>query len=300
MAIKDRQDVNASAEGSAGQGQRDFIFTDRDFRKVCELIRDRVGIALTDAKRDMVYSRLSRRLRALGFVHFENYLDELDDSSSTEWEHFTNALTTNLTSFFREPHHFEVLHEQLSKLKHSHQGIINIWCCAASTGEEPYSILMTACEVFNTLKPPVKLWATDVDTQVLATAARGVYSLDRITELSNERKRHFFKRGTGSNAGLCRVHPALQTLVEFDQLNLLDPGYRQTPLFDAVFCRNVMIYFEKPTQREILRKLVTKMAPDSLLYTGHSENYIHAADIIAPCGRTLYRRADSASGGKRQ
>ena len=273
-------------------GQRDFEYTERDFKLVCELIRKRVGIALNDGKRDMVYSRLSRRLRALGLERFEDYLEQLrrQPPDSDEWQQFTNALTTNLTSFFRESHHFEILAAQLSKLK-AGGGQVDLWCCAASTGEEPYSILITACEVWGSLKPPVRLWATDVDTQVLETAARGIYPIERIADLSEARKKAFFQRGAGVNDGLVRIKPALRERIEFDALNLLDPGYPRSPQFAAVFCRNVMIYFDKPMQREILAKIVQKMGPESLLYTGHSENYLHASDIVVACGRSLYRRA---------
>jgi len=240
----------------------------------------------------MVYSRLSRRLRALGLSRFEDYLRELQARPETddEWQQFTNALTTNLTSFFRESHHFELLAEQFQQLK-AKGGSVELWCCAASTGEEPYSILITACEVWGTLQPPVRLWATDVDTQVLATAERGVYALERIAGLSDARRKRFFQRGTGTNEGLVRVHPALRARVHFEALNLLDARYPESPQFAAVFCRNVMIYFDKPTQRSILARIVQKMGPDSLLYTGHSENYMHASDIVASCGRSLYRRA---------
>ena len=277
---------------------RDFEYTDRDFRRVCDLIRARVGIALTDSKRDMVYSRLTRRLRALGLARFEDYLVHLErqPADHDEWQQFTNALTTNLTSFFREGHHFEVLAEQLQQLKGS-PGPIDLWCCAASTGEEPYSILITACEVWGTTKPPVRLWATDVDTQVLETASRAVYPEERIAGLSEPRKKAYFLRGTGANEGLVRVKPALRELVQFQALNLLDASYPSSPTFAAVFCRNVMIYFDKPTQRDILAKIVRKMGRDSLLYTGHSENYLHAADLVAPAGRSLYRRAAAAAGG---
>ena len=280
---------------AVGVGQRDFEYADRDFQRVCALIRQRVGIALTDSKRDMVYSRLTRRLRTLGLASFADYLVHLErqPADDEEWQQFTNALTTNLTSFFRESHHFEILAEQLQRLK-AKGGTVDVWCCAASTGEEPYSILITACEVWGSLKPPVRLWATDVDTQVLETASRGVYPLDRIAGLSDERRRTFFQRGTGANEGFVRVRPALRELVEFQALNLLDASYPRTPEFAAVFCRNVMIYFDKPMQREILSKIVLKLGRDSLLYTGHSENYMHANDIVVACGRSLYRRA---SGG---
>ena len=270
--------------------QRDFAFSERDFRRVCQMIHVRAGIALAPAKRDMVYGRLSRRLRALGIDGFGDYLDGLDaDPEGAEWECFTNALTTNLTAFFREPHHFERLRAQLRE--RAGGGAVRVWSCAASTGEEAWSMAITACEAFGSLAPPVRILATDIDTSVLATARRGVYPLERIAGLDADTRRRYFQRGTGPNEGRCRVHPALQALVEFRPLNLLAPRYDVGGCFAAIFCRNVMIYFDKPTQRAVLSRLVTHMEPDSLLYTGHSENYLHAADLIQPCGRTLYRRA---------
>ncbi|WP_372013517.1 CheR family methyltransferase [Pseudoxanthomonas sp. 10H] len=268
---------------------REFPFSDRDFRRVCQMIHASAGIALAPGKRDMVYGRLSRRLRALGMNDFAAYLDQLEASPDhPEWQAFTNALTTNLTAFFREPHHFERLHAQLRDL--SGAGLLRLWSCAASTGEEPYSMAITACEAFGTLTPPVRILATDIDTQVLATAQRGVYGVDRISGLDEDTRRRYFQRGTGPNEGRCRVNPALQALIEFRPLNLLAPRYDVGGPFSAIFCRNVMIYFDKPTQRGILSRLVTQMDGGSLLYTGHSENYLHAADLIQPCGRTLYRR----------
>lgn len=272
-------------------GKRDFDFSERDFRRVCQLIHDRAGIALVDSKRDMVYGRLSRRLRALGMSGFGTYLDRLEqDTNGEEWQAFTNALTTNLTAFFREPHHFEHLHEQLAASGATARAPLTLWSCAASTGEEPYSIAITACEAFGTMTPPVRILATDIDTQVLTTAQRGVYPVERVAGMDDARRRAFFKRGTGPNEGQCRVHPQLQALIDFRPLNLLSPRYDIGGPFAALFCRNVMIYFDKPTQRGILSRLVTHMDADSLLYTGHSENYLHAADLIRPCGRTLYRR----------
>lgn len=273
---------------SISHGERDFEFNDRDFKRVCELIHARAGIALVPAKRDMVYGRLSRRLRTLGLRSFKDYLDQLEQHGGEEWQAFTNALTTNLTSFFREPHHFDKLHEEL--LLRAHKAPLKLWSCAASTGEEPYSLAITACETFGTMTPPVRILATDVDTQVLATASQGVYSTERINGLDLELKRRYFQRGTGPNEGKCRVVPALRSLIEFRPLNLLANRYDVSGPFDALFCRNVMIYFDKPTQRGILSRLVEHMGDDGLLYTGHSENYLHAADLIQPCGRTLYRR----------
>ncbi|WP_037082549.1 CheR family methyltransferase [Pseudoxanthomonas sp. J35] len=273
---------------------REFAFSDRDFRRVCQMIHARAGIALAPGKRDMVYGRLSRRLRALGLSGFGPYLDLLeDDPAGAEWQHFTNALTTNLTAFFREPHHFERLRAQLREIGGG--ATVRLWSCAASTGEEPYSMAIAACEAFGSLAPPVRILATDIDTQVLATARRGVYPLERVAALDEGLRRRYFQRGVGPNEGRCRVHPALQALVEFRQLNLLAPRYEVGGPFAAIFCRNVMIYFDKPTQRAILARLVGHMGDGSLLYTGHSENYLHAADLIQPCGRTLYRRTPPAT-----
>ncbi|MEN5209146.1 CheR family methyltransferase [Stenotrophomonas terrae] len=272
-----------------GSAERDFEFSDRDFRRVCELIHNRAGIALAPAKRDMVYGRLSRRLRVLGLRSFKDYLDQLESQDGEEWQAFTNALTTNLTSFFREPHHFDKLREELQM--RAPRAPLKLWSCAASTGEEPYSMAITACEAFASMTPPVRIIATDVDTQVLATASQGVYAMDRIAGLDPAMKRRYFQRGSGPNEGKCRVVPALRSLIEFRPLNLLSNRYDVGGPFDALFCRNVMIYFDKPTQRGILSRLVQHMDEDSLLYTGHSENYLHAADLIQPCGRTLYRRS---------
>ncbi|AEQ96417.1 CheR family methyltransferase [Xanthomonas oryzae pv. oryzicola] len=272
---------------------REFDFGDRDFKRVCDLIYQRVGIALAPAKRDMVYGRLSRRLRVLGLRSFRDYLDQLETGNDEEeWQAFTNALTTNLTSFFREPHHFDKLREELQQ--RASQAPLKIWSCAASTGEEPYSIAITACEAFGTLTPPVSIVATDVDTQVLETASRGIYAIDRVASLDASIKRKYFQRGSGPNEGKCRVIPELRQLIEYRQLNLLASRYDVGGPYAALFCRNVMIYFDKPTQRGILSRLVSHMGDDGLLYTGHSENYLHAADLIQPCGRTLYRRAPRA------
>ena len=277
----------------ADAAEREFGFSDRDFRRVCELIHRHAGISLGEGKRDMVYGRLSRRLRALGIDSFRAYLDHLAANEDSELQAFVNALTTNLTSFFREPHHFERLRAELER----HAGMprpLRLWSCAASTGEEPFSMAITACEAFGTLSPPVRILATDIDTQVLATAAQGMYRLERIAGLDPALVRKYFLRGTGPRAGWCRLRPELLALLEFRPLNLLQPRYEAPRDVVALFCRNVMIYFDKPTQRTILSRLVAHLAAEGVLYTGHSENYLHAADLIVPCGRTLYRRAPGA------
>jgi len=266
-----------------------FEFNDRDFRRACRMIYARAGIHLADHKRDMVYSRLSRRIRARGLSSFVEYLDLVEADPASEEQAFINALTTNLTSFFREAHHFDALREQLRAVPRGEP--VDLWCCAASTGEEPWSLAITACEAFGTDTPPVRILATDIDTNALATAAAGTYGVDRIADLSPERKRRFFMRGTGPNEGLVRVKPYLRQLVDFRQLNLLAPDYGIRQHFLAVFCRNVMIYFDKPTQYEVLRKVVPLLAPGGRFYAGHSESFAHALDLVQPCGRTIYRAA---------
>lgn len=269
--------------------QRDYSYTQADFKRVCALIRQRAGISLAAGKADMVYSRLVRRLRALHLTSFVDYLDRLEREGGEEWEHFTNALTTNLTAFFREPHHFDILKTHFAS-SGPYQPM-RIWCAAASTGEEPYSIAMAACEHYGSMNPPVTILATDIDTKCLETAEAGIYPIERVEKLSPERKRRFFRRGSGDNEGLCRVDEALRQMITFRPLNLLDRSYGLKGPFDAVFCRNVMIYFDKPTQYDILTRIVPLMGPKALFFAGHSESFFHAVDLIAPIGRTVYQHA---------
>jgi chemotaxis protein methyltransferase CheR len=243
----------------------------------------------------MVYSRLARRLRATGIQSFVRYLDDLEAGRmATEWESFTNALTTNLTSFFREAHHFPLLAEHLQGLRRREGGPITIWCSAASTGEEPYSIAMTACEAFDTLTPPVQIVATDIDTNVLAVGASGVYPMERVDKVGQERLRRFFQKGKGANAGMARVRPELRQLVSFRQLNLLAGEWPLDGGFDAIFCRNVMIYFDKETQRRILARFVPLMKPHALLFAGHSENFLYVSDSLRLRGKTVYELDQAA------
>jgi chemotaxis protein methyltransferase CheR len=273
---------------------KEFEFTRADFERVRGLIYQRAGISLADSKQEMVYSRLARRLRATGIESFARYLDELEAGrlsgpGGQEWEAFTNALTTNLTSFFREAHHFPLLAEHALKARRQQPGTpLTIWCSASSTGEEPYSIAMTMCEAFDTLSPPVQIIATDIDTNVLATAAAGVYPIERLDKLETERKRRFFLKGKGAQQGLARVRPELRNLITFRQLNLLADGWDLRGPFDVIFCRNVMIYFDKATQRKILSRFVPLMKPDSLLFAGHSENFLYVSDSLRLRGKTVY------------
>jgi chemotaxis protein methyltransferase CheR len=267
------------------QEDREFDFTANDFARVRKLIYQHAGISLSEAKTDMVYSRVGRRLRSVGIKSFKDYLDTLEnDNNPDEWQAFTNALTTNLTSFFREEHHFPILAEHLRQITKP----IKIWCSAASTGEEPYTIAMTACEAFGTLKPPVEIIATDIDTNVLAIAAKGVYPYERVNKLTEKQRKDFFQKGTGAQEGSVRVRSELRNLISFQPLNLLDPQWSLKEPFDVIFCRNVMIYFDKPTQSKILSRFVPLMKPNALLFAGHSENFLYISNDLHLRGKTVY------------
>lgn len=280
----------------------EFRFTTEDFAKVRALIYQHAGINLGTNKIHMVYSRLARRLRARGLTSFAQYL-ALIERDAHEWENFTNSLTTNLTHFFREPHHFDILRDHVLALRTTRP--INIWCAAASTGEEAYSLAMTLVETFNSLTPPVRIFATDLDTQVLAKAARGVYTLERVEKIDPLKRKRFFLKGHGAQAGFARVRPELQALISFRQLNLLDAHWPVQGPFDAIFCRNVMIYFDKATQYRVLARLAPLLRPDGLLFAGHSESFHHAADLFRMRGKTVYALARnmnplSASSSRKQ
>ena len=268
---------------------REFSFSTADFERVRKLIYQHAGISLSPVKQDMVYSRLARRLRATGKSSFADYLDALEKNGGDEWERFVNSLTTNLTSFFREPHHFPIFAEHLRKL--GTRRPIRVWCSAASTGEEPYSIAITVAETFGSNASHVSIMASDLDTNVLATAQKGVYPIERVDKLSPERLRKFFLRGTGAQEGYVSVRPELKNMIQFQRINLLDQSYAVKGPLDVIFCRNVMIYFDKPTQYKILSRFAPLIQPDGLMFAGHSESFLHAADLFKSQGKTVYTLA---------
>jgi len=271
---------------------REFHFTAQDFERIRKLIYDRAGISLSPAKQDMVYSRLARRLRATRIPSFNEYLARLERGDDTEMEAFTNSLTTNLTSFFREQHHFPLLAEHVKKVGRHHP--ISLWCSAASTGEEPYSMAMTMVDLFGTFTPPVHILATDLDTTVLQKAQEGVYPLERLEKIPQEMVKKFFLKGTGKQEGLARVRKELRDMITFRQINLLDESWPMRGPFDAIFCRNVMIYFDKKTQYDVLKKFVPLLHKDGLLFAGHSESFYHAADLFRSQGKTVYELSPQA------
>lgn len=283
--ITAEEELTAGVLGGA-RGMYVFPFTTDDFHRIRQLIYRVAGISLAPSKKDLVYSRLARRLRARQIDSFAGYIRLLEQGDKQERMEFINALTTNMTSFFREAHHFPILAQHLGSLPRTKP--VSIWTCASSSGEEPYSIAMTVVDHFKTFEAPVRILATDIDTNVLEKARRGVYHLDQLHMLSAEQLKRYFLRGEGGNGGFARVKPELQQLITFRRLNLLDEKWGFGEKFDAIFCRNVMIYFDKNTQYQILRKMQPCMQPNGLFFAGHSESFHHAVELFRVCGKTVY------------
>ena len=280
----------ASFEVDSEEIGKEFEYSQADFQQIRALIYERAGISLHAGKHAMVYSRVSRRLRATGHKSFADYLKALKSgrgpSAEREWEEFVNCLTTNLTSFFREGHHFVEL-ARLLALRGNQP--IRIWCNAASTGEEPYSLAMTVVEALGPAAN-VKILCSDIDTKVLATARAGVYSAD-ARGLPPERLRRHFLRGKGENSGRIRIKPEVARFVEFKIHNLMDTHWSLGEPFDYVFCRNVMIYFDDESQRKVLERIHASMKPRSTLFVGHSENFTDCKDLFTLQGKTIYVKA---------
>ncbi|HEY8706987.1 MAG TPA: CheR family methyltransferase [Burkholderiaceae bacterium] len=285
-ALRSRHDLD---DPPAVPSASEFSFAAADFQRVRRLIHRKAGISLHAGKQAMVYSRLSRRLRELGQTSFGAYLQWLEQAQGAaaerEWQEFINCLTTNLTSFFREEHHFPVLASELAQREGR---ALRIWCNAASTGEEPYSIAMTVAETLGD-NANVSILCSDIDTRVLTVAERGVYAAD-ARGLSPEKLRRHFMRGAGANHGFIRVKSELQRLVEFRTFNLMDARWSIGEPFDIVFCRNVMIYFDAPTQRGVLERMHGAIAARGLLFAGHSENFTESKDLFRLRSKTVYER----------
>jgi chemotaxis protein methyltransferase CheR len=268
----------------------EFAFSADDFARIQRSIYRLAGIVLAAGKLDFAYGRLVRRVRAKGVPSFQAYLDAIDAGDAAERDLFINALTTNHTAFFREPHHFTLLTEQLRQARQSSpQASLRIWCAASSTGEEVWSLAVTACEAFDSLTPPVTILASDIDSHALKVAADGVYAAARVALPPPRLAKFFVSDATRQTVG---VRPELKALVRFARINLLDGRWPVNGLLgeqvEAIFCRNVMIYFDRQTQYAILKKFQPLLGREGRLYAGHSEIFTHAADLFSPLGRTVY------------
>jgi chemotaxis protein methyltransferase CheR len=272
---------------------REFAFGNEDFEALRKLVKDLTGINLSEQKRELVYGRLARRLRTLGLQTFAEYRDLLSSDGGREISELCNAITTNLTAFFREGHHFDYLREQVLKPLASQSAAtrrLRIWSAGCSTGEEAYSLAMTVIEALPDLRRwDVKILATDLDSDVLERAQRGIYAADRVRTLGPQRLSRFFVERR-AREGLCyEVAPELTALITFKQLNLMHHLPMKGPLH-AIFCRNVVIYFDKDTQRELFARVAHLQRPGDLLFLGHSESLFKVSEEYTPIGKTVYRR----------
>ncbi|WP_067451696.1 CheR family methyltransferase [Devosia elaeis] len=274
--------------------QGEFSLSEREFGRIKARVYSVAGIALSDAKRTLVVSRLSKILRALGLPSFDAYLDYLDrGGSAKDGQDFVNALTTNLTRFYREDHHFEHLRAHVGALmtERPRGSRLRIWSAGCSTGQEPYTIALDLLAAFPDLRRwDFKILATDIDTAVIAKAGQGLYPESELTGLAPERARLFEKNGDGT----IRIPAAARELVSFKPLNLIGPWPMKGP-FDAIFCRNVAIYFDKPTQGEMFGRFSKMLAPEGFLYIGHSENLGSGGEGFRLVGKTIYQSREKLS-----
>jgi len=269
---------------------REFVLTDQDFDTIRNIVSERTGIVLSDGKRDMVYGRLVRRLRALGLSGFGDYCELISRNDEGELSEFINAITTNLTAFFRENHHFEFLQKDLLPLliKNKKEKKLRIWSAGCSSGEEPYSIAMTVREnVPNNWD--VKILATDLDTNMVNRASAGIYDEERVSGIDKKRLRRWVRKGKGDSSGMIRMSDELRAIITFKQLNLMNDWPVKGP-FDFIFCRNVVIYFNKDTQKILFNRYADLLPEGGHIFIGHSESMFNVCDRFELLGKTIYKR----------
>ena len=287
--------TTTSSDGNIARpsgGDREFNFTDKDFQFLRELVSTHTGIKLADAKREMVYGRLSRRLRQLGLSSFAEYCTHLEQNIDSEIGTLINAITTNLTSFFRERHHFSYLTQTLAPMleKSNTHKRIRVWSAGCSTGAEPYSLAITLREALPSARGwDVKILATDIDTNVLQTASNGVYNEKEVAEIPPAQVKRWFMKGKDENAGNVRASKELRDMITFRQLNLLGP-WPMRHQFDFIFCRNVVIYFDKDTQRKLFDRYADILVPEGHIFIGHSESLYKVTERFKLIGQTIYRK----------
>lgn len=269
--------------------EREFAFSNDDFRFLTELVGERTGIVLAQHKKDMVYSRLARRLRVLGLKSFAEYCEMVQgEQGADEIGNLVNAITTNLTNFFREGHHFEHLRDHvLAPMARNKERRLRLWSAGSSSGMEAYSMAMTVRAALKDVDAwDARILATDIDTNMLRTGREGSYPLDQLENIPPDYRRDVLR----DKKNECIVmSDALKQLIAFKTLNLLEHWPMKGP-FDAIFCRNVVIYFDRPTQQALFNRMAQLLKPDGWLYIGHSENLFKVCDRFKTAGRTIYRR----------
>ena len=284
--------MEKSSSKSKDFSKKEFPFSDKDFKYIQDLVAERTGIVLSEIKRDMVYSRIARRIRVLDVNDFTEYCSLLKNGHEEEMVEFINAITTNLTSFFREPHHFEYLTNTLLPEIRANKSNrkIRVWSAGCSSGEEPYSIAMTLRDFFPEASGwDIKILATDLDSNMVNKAARGVYDEDRVTGIDKKQIKKWVRRGSGNMAGSVKICNEIQSMITFKQLNLMHEWPLKGP-FDFMFCRNVVIYFSKETQKELFDRYADLLVSDANLFIGHSESLFKVTDRFKSLGKTIYKK----------
>ncbi|ATG76203.1 CheR family methyltransferase [Pseudoalteromonas sp. 1_2015MBL_MicDiv] len=274
---------------------KEFLFTDRDFKEIADLVYNACGIVLGEHKREMVYSRLARRIRERNFVDFKSYLAFLKKNKDQEFDAFINAITTNLTSFFREIHHFEFIKSELIPVllkTNKHSKRVRFWSAGCSTGEEPYSLAMTLNAAFPS-DWDVKILATDLDSNVLAKAQSGMYTAANVNGLSEQQLKRWFLKSKDGEA--YKVKPKLQECIAFKRLNLLQEWPMKGP-FDLILCRNVVIYFDKETKDQLFERYANILSEQGHLFLGHSESMGKEHSQYKNLGKTMYQKGSNAHG----
>lgn len=266
----------------------DGVFlSEKDFLSIKNRIKNYAGIDLSSGKKTMVYNRLSKRIKVLNLNSFEEYLSLLNHDPD-EVQFFINALSTNLTSFFREKHHFDILQNKiLPELKDKKE--INIWCSASSTGEEPYSIAFTCDRFMNLKNNRIKILASDINTDVLSKAQSGIYEYASVKKsFSEDEVKKWFLKGSGENEGYCKVLDYVKNQISFEKINLLEDFFFQKK-FDVIFCRNALIYFDEEVQVKVFKKFKSVLNPNGYLIIGHSEIINKDLNIFKLIDKTCYQ-----------
>lgn len=274
---------------------KEFCLSDSEFEEIRTVIKDMTGISMSAAKRQLIYRRLQTRLKATGINSFKTYLELLKKGDPREQEAFTNAVTTNLTSFFREKHHFEFLAKtiipEIVAKRGNNSRRLRIWSAGCSTGEEPYSIAITLKETLKSIdRWDARLLCTDLDSDVLNTGKTGIYAQDRVEKIPEKQLRRWFRKNGSTDDDRVKVSQDLQDLITFKQLNLMN-DWPMRGRFDVIFCRNVVIYFDKPTQRVLMDRYAEILEDDGYLILGHSESLFNVSDRFTLLGHTIYRKS---------
>lgn len=275
--------------------KKEFLFTDEDFNYLSQLAAAQAGINLTTDKKELLYGRVAKRLRLLKLDNFKDYCSLLKQDNNEESSHFINSITTNVTSFFRENHHFEYLADKvipdiIRERSNTSRPRLRIWSAGCSTGKEPYSIAMVLRENIKDIdRWDVKILATDLDSNVLHTAKEAIYPIIRAEQVSPERKKRWMLEGTGEKSSYIKIKKEIRDLVHFKQLNLTEP-WPMYGTFDCIFFRNVAIYFKRPTQIDILNRFADRMEKNGTLFVGHSESLIGLSQRYSNAGQTIHKK----------